>query len=159
MNLTKTYAVLDCIFYDDGTSTSKDSYWTTTNTTLDRQATGTVLTKTNTTNNLNIRTSITAPCIIETEILQVDGATTGFFITFNKDTTQLTGTSVSRVGGALNSWIPLKMEVTSNNVRVTNIDTGNYEDRPMTDVPNQFRFRTSGDTTTIQFRNFKVYPL
>ena len=148
-----------CEYYDKATIDNHNNIWTTSNTILDRQSEYTVLSEINTGNSAYARCNIPNECIIELEVLQVDGTPSSFFFQLvNSSNTQRSGGSIYNIGGALNTWVKVKLKITNTEMIMTNMDTQQTYTRTVsaTDV-SRFRFYTPSDTTTLYFRNFKIY--
>lgn len=162
MILQEIFVLWDTIKYDNGTSASHDdSIWTVVNTSLNRQSDYTILTETDTSSNLNTYVNIPNECTIEFEVLQADGGTTSFYCQFyNSNKTSRGGSSINHIGGSLNNWLKVKIELTSTQAVFTNLDTMATATRTIsnTDV-GIFGFITSSTISTLYFRNFKVYPV
>ena len=157
---SESYAIYDCIVFDNGISSDYNDIWTATNADLTRASTYSRLSETTTGTNGYIVAVFPNVTTIEFEVLQEDGAfSEGVFAFYQGASSGLTTLQLRHLEEevALNTWYKVKCLVEENQVTVINVDTDYETVRTFDGTVNRGRFTTSGTMTALRFRNFKAY--
>lgn len=158
--VSQPITVYDCTKYDKGLSGdgNHNDIWSGDTTNLSRETEYSSLKETS--GNIAIYTGISNECTIEMEVLQVDGAITNTIIQFPNGSNVSKGTAtLQHCGGTLNTWTPIKIDLTTTKATITNLDTSNSVEREISDdTVARFKLITSNEVTELRFRNVKIYP-
>ena len=161
--VSETYSLWDYIRYDYGTQSNHNDIWTPTTSTP-------TLTRGNDYSTINegtgsyaeYRTQIqNTDCVIEMDIRKVDGGNS-WVTSLVQGSTQLTGCGVGT--DKYNVWLHFKIVIEGTTIKFYRDDetsafvTRNGITRD-TSQPLYFGFSTPQDVTTVDFKDFKVYPI
>ena len=158
---------MDCIFYDDGVTGSLSASWVDNNCTVTRESGGYTSIKDTSSQNGSHKLNMSIPSgsVIYIDFYQVDGATSSFPFLFNNPNNQyLNGFSLGSVGGSLGNWYTLKIEITTTQLKITNLTneqstTRNYASAYSPSDNVVMTMTPYGDMTEIRYKNLKVYPI
>lgn len=156
--------VLDCIFYDGGTSDTHHEIWTNHLNRLNVEVgdTDTILTEKTTGTNGFLYVDVPMDCTGEIEICQVDGDNFQYPISiFDENATYIGGVSFAKLDLTLGSYHTVKFEVTSSKTTFSTPESSSKNIVQYTLPTNKLRVAvgTFGTITSQKFKNFKVYPI
>ena len=109
------------------------------------------------TNFANSVGGLTDSCVVEFDYWQLDGLS-NTFMQVVKDSTQVTsgGMNLGMLNGELEKWHHIKLTIQNNLLTVVNETNGASFTKNLLDTPNRFNFWSSGNITTIRFKNFII---
>ena len=156
---SESYAIYDCIVFDNGISSDYNDIWTASNADLTRTSTYSRLSETTVGTNAIIYANFPNVNIIEFDILQEDGEKSDALFGFYQGSSALTTLQLRHLEEEveLNTWYKVKCVIGENEVTIINMDTEFETVRTFEGTVNRGRFVTSGTMTALRFRNFKAY--
>jgi hypothetical protein len=163
--VSETFVLMDCIKMDNGTKNDYTDIWNvnTTNSTItiSRENEYTEFKETTTGNNLsNYTIGLNESCVIELDYWQLDGLS-NTFMQLQDATTQVYsgGINLGSLNGSLETWYHLKITIKDGVATILNTTNGASIVKNLTNTPTRFVFWSSGDVSTLRFKNFMIYPI
>ena len=166
MFVSETYEVLDCIRIDNGTSSDHSDIWNTNTTSatciVTRASDYTEFKEANVgTNFSNGVTGLTGSCVIEFDYWQLDGLSSTFLqiLDSSNNLPYSGGLYLQDLGGSLSTWYHLKFTISNNVLTILNETNNTSVTKNLSATPVKFNFWSSGDVSTLRFKNFRIYPI
>ena len=163
---SETYEVYDCKWYDFGTDSTNNIWVNSSTMTVTYGTDCATLTETtsDTTGILVTDTNhyIQPNDVFEFDFMQVDGSRNyaPIYIRNKTNGVSLTSFHLTHINQQINTWIHLKCQIIDTTLYIYVNDNPTPVERPMSNTDTDYRIylNTPTDTTTLKYKNFKVYP-
>jgi hypothetical protein len=163
---SETYEVYDCKWYDFGTDSTNNIWLNSSTMTVNYGDDCATLTETTsgTTGILVTDTNhyIQPNDVFEFDFMQVDGSRNyaPIYIRNKTNGASLTSFHLTHINQQINTWIHLKCQIIDTTLYIYVNDNPTPVERPMSNTDTDYRIylNTPTDTTTLKYKNFKVYP-
>ena len=161
--VSETFALYDCLKYDNATSSGPNNIWSANNVTLERKTEYSRVYETTTGTDGNLTTQIDHSVCIETDIQLVSTDYSRPFIALGQSANAQTRTSIGLPSSKRDgNWYHVKITFTNGTGTVafddespSSLIVNNYDSTGNL----YFRFVTGYEITEINFKNWKCYPI